>query len=64
MGAFKPLNHIIFPSHYRPDFVDQGIQPPEWWKQTELMIAFDKIMGDKVSLGIHQILTCSTRSHR
>jgi hypothetical protein len=49
LGAFKHLNHLTFPGHHKPVFVDQGMQPPEWWKHTELMIAFDKIMADKVN---------------
>jgi len=50
LGAFKHLNHMSFPGHHKPVFVDQGMSPPEWWKHTELMSVFDKIMIDKVCM--------------
>jgi len=67
LGAFKHLNHMSFPGHHKPVFVDQGMSPPEWWKHTELMSVFDKIMIDKVCQRIPtdaHVLTNSTRNHR
>jgi hypothetical protein len=67
LGAFKHLNHMSFPGHHKPVFVDQGMSPPEWWKHTELMSVFDKIMIDKVcgrpSASVLWLM-CSTRNHR
>jgi nicotinamide N-methyltransferase len=62
LGSFKHLNHLTFPSQHRPVFVDKGIQPPEWWKHTEIMTVFDKIMADKVRRRFLALLMFSTKS--
>jgi hypothetical protein len=51
MGCFQHLNRLQFPGGRKPKYVGQAMAPPPWWRQTEIMTAFDKIMADKVCLG-------------
>ena len=32
----------------RPGFLGERLRPPTWWRYTEVITAFDKIMIDKV----------------
>lgn len=55
MGCFQHLNRLQFPGGRKPKYVGQAMAPPPWWRQTEIMTAFDKIMADKVCLDIHHV---------
>lgn len=53
MGVFQHLNRLRFAGERKPKFVGQAMSPPSWWRQTEVMTAFDKIMADKVYRATH-----------
>ena len=47
-GAFRNFNRFVH-GHHRPTYLGERLKPPSWWKQTEIITAFDKVMHDKVS---------------
>lgn len=49
-GAFRNINRMVY-GNERPAFLGERLKPPQWWKQTEIISAFDKVMLDKVSAG-------------
>ena len=46
-GHFRNFNKFIHGSQ-RPSFLGERLRAPAWWKQTEVISAFDKVMHDKV----------------
>ena len=47
-GCFRNLNRITSAGN-RPPYLGERLRAPSWWRQSEVMAVFDKILLDKVT---------------
>jgi hypothetical protein len=48
-GTFRNFNKIHYNETQRPNYLGERVKAPHWWKQAEVIAAFDKVMVDRVS---------------
>jgi len=48
-GSFRNFNRFVHETA-RPSYLGEGMRVPSWWKHTDVITVFDKIMLDKVTL--------------